>query len=52
MEDGSVVMEFEVILLGFVDNIIVVDFEGGIVFEREVVKVMKKWCYVFKFENG
>lgn len=52
MEDGIVVMEFEVTPSGFVDNITVVDSEGGTAFEREAVKAMKKWRYAPKFENG
>lgn len=50
--DGSVQMEFDITKSGFVENIKVLNSEGGSAFEREAVAAMKKWRYAPKFENG
>jgi TonB family protein len=51
-KDGWAKMSFTIDEMGFVEDIEILDVEGGAKFGKESVKVLKKWRYAPKFENG
>ena len=51
-KEGSVKMSFTIDEMGFVQDIEIIDIKGGKGFGTESVKVLQKWRYAPKFENG
>jgi TonB family protein len=50
--EGWAKMSFTIDEMGFVKDIAILDVEGGKSFGDESIKVLKKWRYAPKFENG
>jgi TonB family protein len=51
-KDGSVTMQFDISPFGFVENVVVVEYEGGAGFKREALNALEKWRYAPKFVDG
>ncbi|MFC3095558.1 TonB family protein [Alteromonas sediminis] len=52
MREGMVKMAFDISPTGFVENIQVLDSEGGKGFEDESIAALSEWRYAPKFEDG